>query len=153
MLPKSASGPPKTGQVEAKIGPRPPKLGPRWPSCCHLGSSWARLCASWRQLCCFFSEIRRYIRRKLKKISQELLRTFIFVFLEPPDDDFHHFPRCVFLVFVSVVHLRFTLPFFFQIRFAPTRLGFFRTRPDTKLCYAGCFAQRAQLIKSIFVFI
>ena len=62
----------------------------------------------------------------------------------PPDDDFHHFPRCVFLVFVSVVHLRFMLQFFFHIRFAHTRLGFFRTRPDTKLCYAGCFAKRAQ---------
>ena len=78
MLPKSAPGPPKTGQVEAKIGPRPPKLRPRWPSCCHFGSSWARLCASWRQLCWIFSEIRRYIRRKLKKKSQEPLRTFIF---------------------------------------------------------------------------
>ena len=62
----------------------------------------------------------------------------------PPDDDFHHFPRCVFLVFVSVVHLRFMLQFFFHIRFAHTRLGFFPTRPDIKLCYAGCFAQRAQ---------
>ena len=81
MLPKSAPGPPKTGQVEAKIGPRPPKLGPRWPSCCHLGPSWARLCASWRQLCWIFSEIRRYIGRKLKKISQEPLRTFIFCIL------------------------------------------------------------------------
>ena len=62
----------------------------------------------------------------------------------PPDDDFHHFPRCVFLVFVSVVHLRFMLQFFFHIRFAHTRLGFFPTRPDIKLCYAGCFAKRAQ---------
>ena len=76
--PKSAPGPPKTRQVEAKIGPRPPKLGPRWPSCCHLGPSWARLCASWRQLCWNFSEIRRYIGRKLKKLSQEPLQTFIF---------------------------------------------------------------------------
>ena len=67
-----------------------------------------------------------------------------FVFLEPPGDDFHHFPRCVFLVFVSVVHLQFMLQFFFHIRFAHTRLGFFRTRPDIKLCYAGCFAKRAQ---------
>ena len=69
---------PGTPPNQAKIGPRPPKLGPRWPSCCHLGSSWARLCASWRQLCWIFSEIRRYIRRKLKKLSQEPLRTFIF---------------------------------------------------------------------------
>ena len=65
-------------------------------------------------------------------------------FFEPPDDDFHYFPRCVFLVFVSVVHLRFMLQFFFHIRFAHTRLGFFPTRPDIKLCYAGCFAKRAQ---------
>ena len=78
MLPKSGPGPPKTGQVEAKIGPRPPKLGPRWLSCCHLGPSWARLCASWRQLCWNFSEIRRYIGRRLKKMSQEPVRTFIF---------------------------------------------------------------------------
>ena len=48
------------------------------PSCCHLGPSWARLCASWRQLCWNFSEIRRYIGRKLKKLTQEPLRTFIF---------------------------------------------------------------------------
>ena len=70
--------PAKIGQVEAKIRPRPPKLGPRWPFCCHLGPSWARLCASWRQRCWIFSEIRRYIGRKLKKLAQKLLRTFIF---------------------------------------------------------------------------
>ena len=69
----------------------------------------------------------------------------------PPDDDFHHFPRCVFLVFISVVHLRFMLRFFFHIRFAHTCLGFFRTRPDIKLCYAGRFAKRAQYIY-IYIF-
>ena len=88
MLPKSAPGTPK----KTKIGPRPPKLAPRWgqdrtktcqvggkrPSCCHLGPSWARICASWRQLCWNFSEIRHYIGRKLKKLSQEPLRTFMF---------------------------------------------------------------------------
>ena len=71
-------------------------------------------------------------------------RPSFFLLTVPQDDDSHHFPRCVFLVFVSVVHLRFMLPFFFHIRFAHTRLGFFPTRPDIKLCYAGCFAQRAQ---------
>ena len=117
MPPKSAPGPPKTGQVKAKIGPRPPKLGPRWLSCCHLGPSWARLCASWRLLCWILSEIRRYIGRKLKNYPKSPSGPSFFVFLEPPADDFHHFPRCVFLVFVSVVHLRFMLQFCFQIRF------------------------------------
>ena len=86
-------------QNPARDPPKPDKLRPRsgqdlpsWgqdghlvailahlgPSCCHLGPSWARLCASWRQLCWIFSEIRRYIGRKLKKLSQEPLRTFIF---------------------------------------------------------------------------
>ena len=45
------------------------------------------------------------------------------------------------------VRLRFMLQSFFHRRFAPTRLGFFPTRPDRKLCYAGCFAKRAQYLQ------
>ena len=62
------------------MAPSSPKLRPRWPSCCHLGPSWARLCASWRQLCWIFSEIRRYIGRRFKKL-----------FPEPPPPDLHFF--------------------------------------------------------------
>ena len=98
----------------------------------HLGRHFAHLGASFAGIC-----------RKFVTTSGPSGPSF-FVFLEPPDDDFHHFPRCVFLVFVSVVHLRFMLQFFFHIRFAHTCLGFFRTRPHIKLCYAGRFAKRAQ---------
>ena len=137
-------GPPKTGQVGAKIGSKPLKLVPRWPFCCHLGPSWARLCASWRQLCPKFSKKCHYSGRKFKKQSQEPLQTFIFFIFDPPGDDFHDFSCFVFLVFVSVFHLRFMLQAFLQTRFAHACWRFFRTRPDIKLCCAGRLAKRAQ---------
>ena len=113
MLPKSAPGLPKTGQVEAKIGPRPPKLRPRWESCCHLGPSWAILLPSWPilgatlrilapALLDFFGNSSLHRATIKKKIPRAPSGPSFFVFWEPPDDDFHPFSCCVFLVFVSV---------------------------------------------------
>ena len=127
-FPSSAPGPPKTGQVEVKIGPRPPKLRPRWPSCCHLGPSCCHLVAILGHLgrdfvhlgasfAGFFPKFVATSGEGSKNCPWSPSRPPFSVFLEPPEDDFRHFPRCVFFVFVSAVHLRFMLQFFFQIRF------------------------------------
>ena len=90
--PNRSQNPPRDLPKPDKLKPKSDQDLPSWrqdghpvailahpgPSCCHLGPSWARLCASWRQLCWNFSEIRRYIGRKLEKLSPEPRWTFIF---------------------------------------------------------------------------
>ena len=87
-------------------------LLPSWPILghlvailAHLGRDFAHLGASFAG---FFRKFVATSGEGSKNCSQSPSGPSFFWFLEPPDNDFRHFARCVFFVFVCVGHLRWS---------------------------------------------
>ena len=113
--------PPRDPPKPDKLRPRSDQDLPSWGQDGHLVAILAHLGRDFAHLGASFAGIfRKFVATSgegSKNCPKSPSGPSFFVFLEPPDDDFHHFLRCVFFVFVSVVHLRFLLQFFFQICF------------------------------------